>query len=95
MKDVCVITGGGSGMGLATARLMGKDHSIIICGRNVNKLENAVNELLSEEIEVEAFACDVSDYISVEKLASHAKEKGRIAAVIHAWNSKGTKRYCG
>ncbi len=84
MKNVCVITGGGSGMGFATARLMGKDHYIVICGRNVNKLENAVRELQEEGIEVEAFACDVSDYKSVEKLANHAKEKGKVVAVIHA-----------
>lgn len=84
MKNICVITGGGSGMGLATARLMGKDYSIIICGRSVKKLENAVNELQAEGIEIEAFTCDVSDYASVEKLVNHAKEKGCIAAVIHA-----------
>ncbi|MBC3887495.1 SDR family NAD(P)-dependent oxidoreductase [Acetobacterium paludosum] len=45
MKNICVITGGGSGMGLATARLMGKDHDIIICGRTVKKLDTAVLEL--------------------------------------------------
>lgn len=84
MKNICVITGGGSGMGLATARLMGKDHYIIICGRSVNKLENAINELKSQGIESEAFVCDVSDNSSVEKLANHAKEKGNITAVIHA-----------
>lgn len=84
MKNICVITGGGSGMGLATARLMGKEHSVIICGRSVKKLENAVNELQAEGIDIESFACDVSDYASVEKLANHAKDKGCIAAVIHA-----------
>jgi len=84
MKDICVITGGGSGMGLATARLMGKDHSIIICGRSVQKLENAVKELQEEGIEVEAFACDVADYESVKKLAIHAMTKGEVRAVIHA-----------
>ncbi|MFA9379224.1 MAG: SDR family NAD(P)-dependent oxidoreductase [Lachnotalea sp.] len=84
MKNVCVITGGGSGLGLATAKLMGKDYYIIICGRTVNKLESAVRELQEEGIEVEAFPCDVSDYKSVEKLANHAKEKGKVAAVIHA-----------
>lgn len=26
MRSVCVITAGGSGMGLATARLLGKEH---------------------------------------------------------------------
>ncbi len=84
MRNVCVITGGGSGMGLATARLMGKDHWVIICGRSVKKLENAVNELRAEGVEAEAFACDVSDYASVEMLANHANEMGRITAVIHA-----------
>lgn len=71
-------------MGLETARLMGREHSIIICGRSIKKLENAVRGLKEEGIEVEAFACDVSDYRSVEKLAIYAKEKGKIAAVIHA-----------
>lgn len=84
MKNVCVITGGGSGMGLATARLMGQDHYIIICGRSVGKLENAVAELQAENIEIEAITCDVSDYKSVQNLADYAKEKGHIAAVIHA-----------
>ncbi len=84
MKNVCVITGGGSGMGLATARWMGKDHYIIICGRSAKKLENAVNGLKEEGIEAEAFACDVSDYSSVVNLAKHARKLGKVAAVIHA-----------
>lgn len=84
MKKVCVITGGGSGMGLATAKMMGKDYSIIICGRTVKKLENAVNELREQKIDIEAVACDIADQNSVENLAEYAKEKGTVAAVIHA-----------
>lgn len=71
-------------MGLAAARLMGQNYYIIICGRNVMKLESAVEALRQQGIEAEAFPCDVSDYKSVEKLASYAKAKGRVAAVIHA-----------
>ncbi len=71
-------------MGLGTAKIMGKDHYIIICGRTVKKLESAVKELKEEGIEVEAFPCDVSDHTSVEKLAFYAKAKGKVAAVIHA-----------
>lgn len=45
-RKVCVITGGGSGMGLATAhRMAKKGYYTILCGRTVSKLENAVNEL--------------------------------------------------
>lgn len=84
MKKICVITGGGSGMGFETARQMGRDHSIIICGRTVKKLEGAVGELKAEGIDVEAFPCDVADYQSVERLARYASEKGTVAAVIHA-----------
>jgi len=83
-QKVCVITGGGSGMGLATASIMGKTHYVIICGRTVKKLEDAINNLKSKGIECEAYACDVSDRESVRKLAQHAKKSGNVQAVIHA-----------
>lgn len=84
MKNVCVITGGGSGMGLATARILGKTHFIIICGRTVSKLTHAIEELQKEGIDCEAFPCDVSDIVSVKKLAEHAASRGRVQALIHA-----------
>lgn len=83
-KKICVITGGGSGMGLATARIMGKTHSVIICGRTVRKLQNAVESLKKEGIDCEAFPCDVSDHQSVRRLVEHAQKMGRVQAIIHA-----------
>ena len=56
MRQICVITGGGSGMGLATARIMGKMHFVIICGRSISKLEKAITELKTENIECASFA---------------------------------------
>ena len=50
MKSICVIIGGGSGMGLATAKILGKDFYIIIAGRSMDKLENALVELRAEGI---------------------------------------------
>ena len=44
-KTVCVITGGGSGMGLEAAKFMPKDKIIVISGRTLSKLEGAVKEL--------------------------------------------------
>ena len=38
MKNVCVITGGGSGMGLEAAKFMSKDKIIVLAGRTVAKL---------------------------------------------------------
>lgn len=84
MKEVCVITGGGSGMGLEAARLMGKTHYVIISGRTASKLENAIAELKQAGVECEAVSCDVSDRDSVVKLAKTASERGQIQAVIHA-----------
>ncbi|MGC6176854.1 SDR family NAD(P)-dependent oxidoreductase [Lacrimispora sp. 38-1] len=75
---------GASGMGLATAKIMGKSHYVIISGRTISKLQNAVNELQEAGIKVEAIACDISDRASVEKLAARANEVGKVTAVIHA-----------
>ena len=84
MSDVCVITGGGSGMGLAAAKCMPKDKIIFVSGRTVSKLENAVKEL--KELGYEAFpcACDTSDRESVRRLAEYAKTKGDVKTVINA-----------
>ena len=38
MSDVCVVTGGGSGMGLSAALQMPKDKIIIVSGRTISKL---------------------------------------------------------
>jgi len=84
MRQICVITGGGSGMGLATARIMGKTHYVIICGRTAQKLEKAIAQLKTENIECEAFSCDVSNQETVRELALHAKKLGNVQAVIHA-----------
>ncbi len=84
MRKVCVITGGGSGMGLETARIMGKTHYVVICGRTVSKLNDAIEELKGEGIECEAFACDVSDLESVKRLVAHSANCGTVQAVIHA-----------
>lgn len=84
MKSICVVTGGGSGMGLSTAKLMGKDHYIILVGRTVSKLENALKELQDLGIEAEIFPCDISNRDSVKTLVDRAQSLGETRAVIHA-----------
>lgn len=83
-KNVCVITGGGSGMGLAAAKFMSKDKIIIISGRTVRKLENAVKQLTELGFEAYPHACDVSDRSSVKQLAEYAASLGQITNVINA-----------
>ena len=83
-KTVCVITGGGSGMGLAAAREMPRNKIIVLTGRTVKKLENAVSELTALGYEAHAFACDVSRREDVRALAEYAASLGEIRNVIHA-----------
>ena len=46
MKKICVITGGGSGMGLAAAKLVSEaGYYTILVGRTASKLEKAVADL--------------------------------------------------
>lgn len=84
MKTICVVTGGGSGMGFEAAKLMGKVHKVILCGRTVSKLESAINELHTLGIDAEAYPGDASDRESIKKLAAYAAAQGEVKAVIHA-----------
>ena len=84
MKDVVVITGGGSGMGLAAAKYMPKEKIIIVTGRTLSKLEKAVDSLKELGYEAYATTCDTSDRESVKKLAAFAAEKGNVRNVINA-----------
>lgn len=84
MSDVCVITGGGSGMGLSAALQMPKEKIIIVSGRTVTKLENAVEKIKESGHEAYAFPCDTSDRESVYRLAQFAASKGNVTNVINA-----------
>lgn len=84
MKNVCVITGGGSGMGLAAAKFMPKDKRILISGRTLAKLERAASELRELGYEVFVRTCDTSIRSQVRELAEFADQLGEIKNVIHA-----------
>ena len=84
MKKVCVITGGGSGIGFAAAKEMIKEnYHVILVGRNAAKLENAVKELENLGGSADVFSCDVSDRAACFKLAKYAAETGEVKAVLH------------
>ncbi len=84
MANICVVTGGGSGMGLETAKILGKEQKIILVGRTVSKLENAIAELKALGIDAEAYPGDASDRESMKRLAAYAASKGTVKTVIHA-----------
>ena len=84
MANVCVITGGGSGMGLEAAKFMPKDKIIVISGRTLKKLEGAVEELKALGYEAYAKTCDTSDRESVKELVAYAASLGEIKNVINS-----------
>ena len=83
-KTVCVITGGGSGMGLAAAKCMPLDKIIVVTGRTLSKLEGAVKELAALGSEAYAKACDTSVREQVRELAEYAASLGEIRNVINS-----------
>ena len=84
MANVCVITGGGSGMGFEAAKFMPKDKIIVISGRTLAKLEGAVAELKALGYEAYAKVCDTSKRESVKELAEYAASLGEIKNVINS-----------
>jgi NAD(P)-dependent dehydrogenase (short-subunit alcohol dehydrogenase family) len=79
---VAVITGGAGGMGLATAKLLGRQHRVVISDV-AQRLAAAADELRTAGVEVLAITCDVTDRRSVEELAQRAAAWGRVVAVVH------------
>lgn len=64
-----LITGGGSGLGLAMAKSMAEvGANIAICGRNEEKLQKAAEEIRSHGTEVKTFVADVRDYEKVGEM---------------------------
>ena len=80
----CVITGVGSGMGLAAVKCMPKDKIIVISGRTQGKLDKAVEELKSLGYTAYAKTCDTSNRQSVKELAEFTATLGEIKNVINS-----------
>ncbi|MBQ5788043.1 MAG: SDR family NAD(P)-dependent oxidoreductase [Oscillospiraceae bacterium] len=83
-KNVCVITGGGSGMGLEAAKFMPKDKIIVVSGRTESKLQKAVDELKALGYEAYLKTCDTSKRESVRELAEYCASLGNIKNVINS-----------
>lgn len=78
-----VITGGSSGIGLATARLfLGEGARVAICGRDPARLDAAMTSLDSDD--AHGFKCDVLDAGEVAKFRDGVSERfGRADVLIN------------
>ncbi|CAM4386961.1 uncharacterized oxidoreductase [Pedobacter westerhofensis] len=70
-KKTILITGGGSGIGYATAkRLSEEGNTVIIAGRNAAKIEKA-----GKELGLTGIVCDVTDEVAIAALVARIKNE--------------------
>jgi NAD(P)-dependent dehydrogenase (short-subunit alcohol dehydrogenase family) len=82
---VAVVTGGSSGIGLATVEaLLGCGAAVALCGRNAERLERAVAGLREARPDAKLFAqaCDVLDPASVRAFAASSEAALGPAAML-------------
>ncbi|MBI2693712.1 SDR family oxidoreductase [Mycobacterium nebraskense] len=83
MNRVSVITGGAGGMGLATAKIVGRDHAVVLCDVRQDRLTAAAATLQELGMTATAVNCDVTDRRAVTDLLDTANKLGTLASVIH------------
>jgi NAD(P)-dependent dehydrogenase (short-subunit alcohol dehydrogenase family) len=83
MSRVSVITGGAGGMGLATAKIVGRDRAIVLADVRQDRLDSADATLNDLGITPTVVNCDVTDRDAVARLFETAAGLGTIASVIH------------
>ncbi|MET0475077.1 MAG: SDR family oxidoreductase [Mycobacterium sp.] len=83
MTRVSVITGGAGGMGLATAKIVGRDHEVVLCDVRQDRLDVAAAALKDLGMTPTVVNCDVTNRQAVTQLFEAAAGLGTIASVIH------------
>jgi NAD(P)-dependent dehydrogenase (short-subunit alcohol dehydrogenase family) len=81
--QVSVVTGGAGGMGLAAAKIIGRDRTVVIADVRQERLDIAAAELDAIGIACTAMSCDITDRTAVAQLASTATGLGIVTSVIH------------
>ncbi len=84
MDKTAIVTGGAGGMGLATARILGADHHVVLTDVRRDRLDAAVAELTSSGVSAQAELCDITDRAAVDTLFATAAATGQVRAVVHS-----------
>ncbi len=83
--EVAIVTGGGSGIGLAIAEILAElGAQVSICGRDIQRLETAKHQLRARDMHVHASVCDIRDVDAVEEYVKSVVEIfGTITVLIN------------
>jgi ketoreductase len=89
-----LVTGGSSGIGKAVAARLGRaGYAVTICGRDRDRLQQAADELLKEDVTVTTVVADVSDPAQVGDLVRRARQQhGPIAVLVNNAGRNGGGR---
>jgi NAD(P)-dependent dehydrogenase (short-subunit alcohol dehydrogenase family) len=81
--EVALVTGGGSGIGLACATHLARDGAtVVLAGRNAEKLASAAAGLAADGASVHTVVCDVTDEAAVQEACSVAAGVGRFTMLV-------------
>jgi NAD(P)-dependent dehydrogenase (short-subunit alcohol dehydrogenase family)/enamine deaminase RidA (YjgF/YER057c/UK114 family) len=81
---VAVVTGGGRGIGAATARaLADAGFSVVLAARTRDQIERGATELVAKGKRAKAVLCDVTSEASVQALSREAAELGPVAVLVN------------
>lgn len=98
-KRVILITGANKGIGLETARQLGKEgHTIIVAARDEKKAQAAVAELSQEGVDARPLVLDVTSAESIAQAAKQIEQQfGKLDTLINnaglaleGWGSKAS-----
>ena len=83
--QVCIITGGGSGIGRGAALAMAQDGAtVVIIGRTESKLTSVKAEVEAAGGKAASYAIDVADYDAVEGMTADVLDKfGRVDVLVN------------
>ncbi len=84
-NEVALVTGGGTGIGLSTATLLGTlGAKVALCGRRKEPLDEAARGLQAQGIEVFASSCDIRETVQIDTLVKAVLQRfGRIDLLVN------------
>ncbi|MED1864002.1 SDR family NAD(P)-dependent oxidoreductase [Fictibacillus nanhaiensis] len=83
MNKTVIITGGGSGLGLALAREYNKKYNVYLVGRDEQKLEQAVQSFAHSDNKVSFKVCDITDYEKTESMLQSIFQSENVHLLIN------------